>query len=97
MPLGDGTSVSAAADVTGARVINNGLLCSILHCMSSAPNKDDLIARIERDVDRHEILEARKKLFTYFSDIIYNERKKPILEVERNSTDIVNQLHSFFL
>ena len=49
------------------------------------------------DVEKPEILDARKKLFTYFSDVICNERKKPILEVERNSTkryvqDIVNQL-----
>ena len=49
MPEGDGNSETAAAvkDVTGTRVINNGLLCSLLHCMSAAPNTEDLIARIE--------------------------------------------------
>ena len=73
MPEGDGSLDTADADVTGARVINNGLLCSILHCMSSAPNAEDLIARIERDVEKVEILEARKKLFTYFSDVRHCE------------------------
>ena len=99
MPEGDGPTETAAADedVMGAKVINNGLLCSILQCMSSAPNAEDLIARIERDVEKPEILEARKKLFSYFRDVICNERKKPVLEVERNTTkryiqDIVNQL-----
>ena len=65
--------------------------------MSAAPNAEDLIARIERDIEKSEILEARKKLFTYFSNVICSERKKPILEVERNTTkryvqDIVSQL-----
>lgn len=81
----------------GSKVINNGLLCSILHVMSAAPNEDELIARIEHDVAIDEILEARKKLFSYFSDVICSERKKPILDVDRHTTkryikDIVDQL-----
>ena len=53
--------------------------------MSGAPDTDDLISRIERDCDEVEIIEARRKLFTFFSDVICKERKKAILDIDRKS------------
>ena len=73
-------------DVTGEKVINNGLLCSVLRAMSGAPNADELAGRIERDCEIDEILEARKKLFTYFNGVICSERNKLILDIERMTT-----------
>ena len=88
----------ATADVLGEKVINDGLLCSILLALSGSPGTEDLISRIERDIsDVSEILLARKKLFTFYSGIICGERKKLILDIERQTTrnyikDIVDQL-----
>ena len=74
-------------DVLGERVIKDGLLCSILCALSRSPNIDELISCIERDTpDVSEILEARRKLFTYYSWVMYTTRKKLILDIDRHST-----------
>lgn len=97
---GAGVSIRATTDldVFGEKVINDGLLCSILHAMSGAPNADELASRIERDcTDVTEILLARKKLFTYYNGVICSERNKLVLDIDRLTTkgyikDIVDQL-----
>ena len=43
-----GTPCSMDVDVSGERLINNGLLCSILQALSTSVNADDLIANRER-------------------------------------------------
>ena len=63
--MGGGNDIPEAqgamdVDVLGEKLINNGLLCSILHVMSGAPKANDMISRIERDCDVTEILETRK-------------------------------------
>ena len=91
----DKTTVNV--DVLGEKVINDGLLCSILHALSGSPNTDDLVSRIERDIpDVPAILLARKKLFTYYR-VVCNDRKKFVLDIDRHTTknyikDIVDQL-----
>ena len=95
---GGGSKTVMDVDVSGEKLINNGLLCSILHALSSSPGAEGLVARVERDcTDVAEILKARKKLFTYFSDVMCNDRKKLILDIERQTTknyikDIVDQM-----
>ena len=78
-------------------VINDGLLCSILHAMSGAPNPDYLINHVLRDCDLREILMARKKLFSHYNEMKCPNQQKPILEIQRKSTrayvkDIVDQM-----
>ena len=61
--------------VMGRRVICDGLLCSILHGLSSSvANEDEFISVIERDTS--DILKARKRLFTYYDKEICSEQKK---------------------
>ena len=84
-------------DVVGSKVICDGLLCSILHAMSHVSNKDEFISVVERDCDEQEILAAREKLFKYFSDVICDKQKKPILDITRSSVrknieDILEQM-----
>ena len=84
-------------DTGGCKVICDGLLCSILHSMSHFPNKEEFVSVIERKSDEAEILDARKRLFTYFSDVCCSQQKKPILQIKRGSVkknieDIVDQL-----
>ena len=84
-------------DITGSKLINNGLLCSVLCAMSNALNAEDLIARVDRDCDMEEILEARKKLFSYFNNVTCSEQNKPILNINRLTKkryvkDIVDQM-----
>ena len=92
------TEILMDSDVLGEKLINNGLLCSILHAMSGAPNADELASRIERDCpDVSEILMARKKLFTYYNGVICSESNKLVLDIDRHTTknyikDIVDQL-----
>ena len=86
-----------AEEVMGTKVICDGLLCSILHSLSGFPNDDELVGVIVRDVSEATILESRRKLFTYFSDEICSNQKKPILDVTRTSVngnvkDIVTKL-----
>jgi ribosomal protein L23 len=94
----ESTEGAMDCDVLGEKVINDGLLCSILHAMSGAPNADEMISRIERDcTDVSEILVARKKLFTYYTGVICSERNKLVLDIDRHTTknyikDIVDQL-----
>ena len=79
-------------------MIKDGLLCSILCALSRSPNIEELISCIERDTpDVSEILEARRKLFTYFSGVMCTDRKKLILDIDRHTTknyikDVVDQL-----
>ena len=79
-------------------MINDGLLCSIPCALSRSPNIDELISCIERDTpDVSEILEARRKLFAYYSWVMCTARKKLILDIDRHSTknyikDVVDQL-----
>ena len=92
-----GTQPSVQIDVIGNKVINDGLLCSILHAKSHVINAEDLIGRIERACDLDVILESRKKLFTFYSDVTCSERNKLILDIERQSKrryikDVVDQI-----
>ena len=92
-----GTLPPAEQDVLGIKVICDGLLCSILHAMSHISNKDEFVTVIERDCDEQEILAAREKLFKYFSDVICDKQKKPILDITRGSVrknieDILEQM-----
>ena len=84
-------------EVMGRKVICDGLLCSILHAMSHAANKEEFISVIDRECEEAEILSSRKKLFTYFCDVRCDKQKKPILEITRGSKrknieDIVGQM-----
>jgi hypothetical protein len=84
-------------DVLGHKVICDGLLCSILHAMSHSANKEEFISVIERACDEEEVLLSRKKLFTFYSDVICDKQKKPILKITRGSVkknieDIVEQM-----
>ena len=84
-------------EVMGSKVICDGLLCSILHRMSSSANQEEFISVIVRDISEKEILESRRKLFTYFDQEICSSQKKPILQVTRttvngNVRDIVTQM-----
>jgi hypothetical protein len=83
--------------VLGAKLINNGLLCSIALSMSSFPNKDDFVTQVESKCDIPDIMEARRMLFTHYKDVICPERNEHILDIKRKSTknfilDIVNQM-----
>ena len=65
--------------------------------MSHVSNKDEFISVVERDCDEQEILAAREKLFKYFSDVICDKQKKPILDITRSSVrknieDILEQM-----
>ena len=84
-------------DVLGHRLICDGLLCSILRAMSNSANKDEFISVIERDCEEEEILASRQKLFSFYSDVVCDKQKKPILDITRGSVrknieDIVVQM-----
>ena len=98
-PMDDhgGTRPPGQQDVQGSSVICDGLLCSILRAMSHSANKAEFVTVIERDCDEEEILTARTKLFTFYSDVNCDKQKKPILDVTRGSVkknieDIVEQM-----
>ena len=84
-------------DVMGKKVICDGLLCSILRSMSNAANKDEFVSVIERDCDEEEILASRRKLFTFYNDVVCDKQKKPVIQITRGSVrknieDIVEQM-----
>ena len=79
------------------KVMLNGLLCSILRALSRTPNLEELMDLIERDCEVDQVVEARKVLFTFYSDVICTERNKKILDIDRRSKrgyvkDVVDQL-----
>ena len=91
------TMTTVQEDVQGNKVICDGLLCSIIHAMSHFANKEEFVSVIERECEEKDILAARKKLFLYFSDVIDDKQKKPILDITRGSVkknieDIVEQI-----
>ena len=92
-----GGTMQVQEDVQGNKVICDGLLCSILHAMSHFANKEEFVSVIERECGELEIIEARRKLFTYFSDVTCDKQKKPVLDITRGSVkknieDIVEQI-----
>ena len=70
-------------------VIVDGLLCSILRALSRSNKDSDLAAAVERDKSEHEISEAWKKLFTFFSDVIDENRKIPIINIKRQTVRLM--------
>merc|ERR1712126_103477 len=93
----NGESLSPVDEVVGQKVICDGLLCSILHAMSRAANKEEFISVIDHDCEEAEILLSRKKLFTFFNDVQCDKQKKPILNITRGSKrknieDIIGQM-----
>ena len=91
------TTVHVQEDVQGNKVICDGLLCSILHAVSHFANKEEFVSVIERECGEHEIIAARRKLFTFYRDVICDKQKKPVLDITRGSVkknieDIVEQI-----
>ena len=81
----------------GQRVIISGLLCNILKRMSGTPNKEEFIAVITTECDENDVFEAWTKLFTFFNDVDCPDQKKPVITINRHSSDkrvrdIVRQL-----
>ena len=68
-------------EVMGDRVICDGLLCSILHSMSSTANFDECVSVIERESDENEIMEAKTKLFIFFDTAECPAQKKKIMQI----------------
>ena len=79
---GDTEPPSQQQDVQGNKVICDGLLCSILRAMSYSANKEEFVSVIERDCDEQEVLTSRKKLFTFYSDVMCDKQKKPVLYIK---------------
>ena len=53
--------------------------------MSYSANKEEFVSVIERDCDEQEVLTSRKKLFTFYSDVMCDKQKKPVLDITRGS------------
>ena len=85
MDTDTGQTQAQVVDVLGQKVICDGLLCSILRAMSHSANKEEFISVIDRDCDEMEILQSRKKLFTYYCDVNCDKQKKPVKDITRGS------------
>ena len=70
-------------------VIVDGLLCNIIRSLSNTTKDEELVAAIGSEILEPEVKAAWFKLFTFYKDVLDDQRKIPVIEIRRQTVKMM--------